>query len=66
MVRQFLEAGNLLRVLDQSAQLRYLGRMLFGQPGLIRLAAFAGAEARPFGVRAAQDGRQYTPVVLTE
>ena len=47
--RERIETGYLLGILDQPARRRHARRMLLGECGLIRLAAFAGTESRLFG-----------------
>ena len=72
--------GGVLGGFDQAAGPRHHRGVPLAQRRLVGLAALAGAEAGRLGVgavawnatfsgragRAAQDGRQYTPVVRTE
>jgi hypothetical protein len=74
------EIRRFLALLNDSAKLGDLGCLPLGERRLAGLAALAGAEAGALGGgdarmkrdvsgrggRAAQEGRQYTPVVLTE
>ncbi|CAH1081049.1 hypothetical protein NTG1052_380009 [Candidatus Nitrotoga sp. 1052] len=48
--RQFMEAGCLFGLLDESAQFGHQDSVLLGHLGLIRLTSFAGAKTGAFGI----------------